>query len=251
MAWIVAAAALVVAAGLIAALIQRNRALKTGAEAARELGRELDEAKEQTRAVQERVAALEAAAADFAADAAAATAAAVVTATDDVTRERDDARLTTDAAKARLTALWALVELAEQRAWRLSQGSNIKGGPDGLPGALAMEVDCIREEVGTPGSLAIQVDPPVAPDDAAFALVAARELLAILVPHTQAYDVVVGRTGSRLAIEVVCSGWEGPDDVADDVSRLLAAVAPTGGDLQLDADSDERLRVTLQLPLGS
>jgi hypothetical protein len=62
--------------------------------------------------------------------------------------------------------------------------------------------------------------------------------------------MAVERDGSRLAIEVVCSGWEGPDDVADDVSRLLGAVGPTGGDLQLDVDGDGRLRVTLQIPLG-
>ena len=60
----------------------------------------------------------------------------------------------------------------------------------------------------------------------------------------------VGAGRAHLAIEVVCTGWEGPAAAADDVSRLLAAVAPAGGDLQLDADADGRLRATLQLPLA-
>jgi hypothetical protein len=150
---------------------------------------------------------------------------------------------------ARLAALWALAQIEQQRAWRLSTGSDFDGDT-GLGPALAMEVERIREDVGTPGSLDARLDQPVAEHDAAFALSAARGLLAVLVPHTQAYDMAIEQDGSRLAIEVVCTGWEGPAEAADDVSRLLAAVAPAGGNLSLDTVPDGRLRATLQLPLA-
>jgi hypothetical protein len=149
----------------------------------------------------------------------------------------------------RLGVLWSLAQLEQQRAWRLSLAPAARPEPDGLAGLLAMEVERIREEVGTPGSLDVELEPPVAADDAVLAFVAARELLAVLVPHTQAFDLAVGRDGTRLEVEVVCVGWEGPDSAADDIGRLLATVAPAGGDLQVDADDDGRLRATMQLPL--
>ena len=62
--------------------------------------------------------------------------------------------------------------------------------------------------------------------------------------------MAIEHEGQQLAIEVVCTGWEGPAEAADDVSRLLAAVAPAGGNLSLDTDAEGRLRATLQLPLG-
>jgi hypothetical protein len=159
------------------------------------------------------------------------------------------AALAPDPPDVRLAALWALAQIEQQRAWRLSTGSDVDGDT-GLGPALAMEVERIREDVGTPGSLETRLDEPVAVHDAAFALSAARGLLAVLVPHTQAYDMAIEQDGSQLAIEVVCTGWEGPAEAADDVSRLLAAVAPAGGNLSLDTDPDGRLRATLQLPLA-
>jgi hypothetical protein len=232
MAWILVAVLAVVAAGLGAALVRlqgRRRAAETGKERAEARVAALDaQALAAVTAAEARITALETQAQAAEAQLAA------------VKAERDP----------RLVALWALAQLEQQRAWRLTLAAVIEGEPDGLPGALAMEVDRIREEVGTPGTLTLQVDPPVAIDDAALALLAARELLAALVPHTQAYDMVIGRDGSRLDIEVVCSGWEGPAEAADDISRLLAAIAPAGGDLQLDADADGRLRAVVQLQLG-
>jgi hypothetical protein len=148
----------------------------------------------------------------------------------------------------RLAALWALAELAQRRAWRLSLATP-DAAADGLGGALRMEVDRIREEVGTPGSLEAHLEPAVAADDATLALLAARELLATLAPHTEAYDMTVDRDGARLTISVVCTGWDGPSESADEVSRLLAAVAPAGADLRLDASAEGRLEATLELPL--
>jgi hypothetical protein len=89
----------------------------------------------------------------------------------------------------------------------------------------------------------------VSPDDAVLALLAARELLATLAPHTEAYDVEVERQGAGLTVRVACTGWDGPTEAADDVSRLLAALAPAGADLQLAAGDDGRLEATMTIPL--
>jgi hypothetical protein len=199
MAWLLAAAMAIVAAGLAVALVRRTAAM-------RELRARLSE--------------LEA-----------------------------KAEMGKGGSEPRLLVLWALAQLEQQRAWRLSLAPAPSSEPDGLAELLAMEVDRIREEVGTPGSIDVRLEPPVAADDAVLALLAARELLAVLVPHTQAYDLAVERDGAHLEVEVICDGWEGPDTAADDIGRLLATVAPAGGDLQLEADDKGRLRATLQLPL--
>ena len=245
MAWILVAVLAVIATGLGVAVRQarhqRDRAQEGKGAAEARLGALEAESAAAERTAADRVAALEAevAAGRDAAQAGTAAVAAQAVA---------EARLGT--VEPRLAALWALALLEQQRTWRLSLASPNAAGPDGLAGALAMEVDRIREEVGTPGTLELRLDPPVATGDAALALLAARELLAALVPHTQSYDVVVGREGPRLSVDVVCTGWEGPTEAADDVSRLLAAVAPTGGDLQLDADTDGRLLARLQIDLA-
>jgi len=122
------------------------------------------------------------------------------------------------------------------------------GAPDNLPGALDIEVERIREEVGTPGTLTIDLAATTAEDDA-LVFHATRQLLALLVPHTQAFDLVLQRVDDHAVLELTCSGWEGPDQVADGVGRLLEAVAPAGGDLELDMLPDDRLQATLRLPL--
>lgn len=153
---------------------------------------------------------------------------------------------------ARLGSLWALTVLEQQRQWQLSvAGTTPSPGsaPDGLVGVLTVEVERIREEVGTPGSLDVGMTPPATADDNALIFHATRQLLALLVPHTQAFDLVLHRLDDDAVLELTCSGWEGPDHVADGVGRLLEAVAPAGGDLELDTLPGDRLQATLRLPL--
>jgi hypothetical protein len=111
-----------------------------------------------------------------------------------------------------------------------------------------VEVERIREEVGTPGSLETTIEPPVSAGDAALIFHATRQLLGLLVPHTQAFDLSVGRSGAEVVVELTCSGWEGDAHLAEGMGRLLEAVAPAGGDLELDTLSDERLQAILRLP---
>ena len=142
--------------------------------------------------------------------------------------------------------------LEQQRQWQLSVAGTTPsagGAPDGLVGVLTIEVERIREEVGTPGSLDVGMTPPATADDNALIFHATRQLLALLVPHTQAFDLVLHRLDDDAVLELTCSGWEGPDHVADGVGRLLEAVAPAGGDLELDTLPGDRLQATLRLPL--
>ena len=85
----------------------------------------------------------------------------------------------------------------------------------------------------------------------AFAGERAGIAVTIVVPHgnSTAKNAAMRSLGADLAIDVVCTGWEGPAEAADDISRLLAAVAPAGGNLSLDTDADGRLRARLRLPL--
>lgn len=147
----------------------------------------------------------------------------------------------------RLPSLWALTLLEQQRQWHLSGVAD--SAPDSLSSVLAVEVERIREEVGTPGSLTVTMTPPASAADDALIFHATRQLLALLVPHTQAFDLDLHRAKDHAVLELICSGWEGPDHVADGVGRLLEAVAPAGGDLELDTLGDDRLQATLRLPL--
>jgi outer membrane biosynthesis protein TonB len=152
-----------------------------------------------------------------------------------------------DATDGRLPSLWALTLLEQQRQWHLSGVAD--SAPDSLSSVLAVEVERIREEVGTPGSLTVTMTPPVSAADDALIFHATRQLLALLVPHTQAFDLDLRRADDHAVLELICSGWEGPDHVADGVGKLLEAVAPAGGDLELDTLPDDRLKATLRLPL--
>ncbi len=142
--------------------------------------------------------------------------------------------------------------LEQQHQWQLSGAAGTPAGqsaPDSLPAVLTVEVDRIREEIGTPGSLTVQMSPPATAADDTLIFHATRQLLALLVPHTQAFDLDLRRADNYAVLELICSGWEGPDDVAEGVGRLLEAVAPAGGDLELDTLPDDRLQATLRLPL--
>ncbi len=155
----------------------------------------------------------------------------------------------------RLPSLWALTVLEQQRQWRLSAGAGAAtpstAPPEDFSRALEVEVERIREEVGTPGSLSSQVDPPISSGDAALVFHATRQLLGLLVPHTQAFDLKIDGDNGQVRLELTCSGWEGDAQLADGVAELLEAVTPAGGDLELDALSDDQLRATLKLPVRS
>lgn len=168
-------------------------------------------------------------------------------------KEVKEARRGDATAQSRLEALWALVRLEQHRSWRLTLAPSASGWPDAplpdLAGILSMEVERIREEVGTPGSVEASIN-GVSPEDAVLCVSAARELLRILTMHTHAYELSVWTKYGQLMVEVLCSGWEGDEGVLADTATIRDAVAPLGGDLRLEPPRKSRLRATLSLPLA-
>jgi hypothetical protein len=157
------------------------------------------------------------------------------------------------ASRSRLEALWTLVRLEQHRSWRLTLAPSSAGWPDeplpDLTGILKMEVERIREEVGTPGSVEASID-DVRPEDAVLCVSATRELLRVLTMHTHAYEVSAWTKYGQLNVEVLCSGWEGNDVVLADTAGIRDALVPVGGDLRLEPPRKSRLRATLSLPMA-
>jgi hypothetical protein len=146
----------------------------------------------------------------------------------------------------RLDSLWELALLELRHGWG---GEELQGAP-GIAEALAGELTRIREETGTPGNLRTTLDAEPSPGDSLLALKATAGLLAVLVRHTQAYDVVLSGKPERLVVTVTCEGWEGPERVADDISELYLALRPAGALLEVDTDTVGRVLATLQLPMS-
>ena len=155
-------------------------------------------------------------------------------------------------ARNRLAALWGLTLFELARAWPLDSPDGVverdSATGSNLAAALSNEVERIREETGTPGTLRSDLDPaPAAPVSEAVWRTS-KALLGVLVRHTQAFDVVLSRQAPDLVATVVCEGWEGPESVADDISELYAVVAPSGIHLEVDQDAEGRVRATLRVP---
>lgn len=158
-----------------------------------------------------------------------------------------------DQARASLDTLWALAALESDRAWRLTMGSlggpGASGVPSTLEAALAAEVERIREETGAPGQFRAAISRPLSAADAVLGLRAVQTLLATLTRYSQSYGLEVGDRDGRLVATLACEGFDAPDSVADETTSLLAAIAPRGGDLDLDSLPDGRLQARLSLPL--
>jgi hypothetical protein len=170
--------------------------------------------------------------------------------------QHDEIKGTRRTAQARLEAMWALVRLEQHRNWRLTLAPPAAGWSDTVPevpvdltGVLTMEVERIREEVGTPGSLEASVS-DLRPEDAVLCVSATRELLRVLTLHTTAYEVSVWTKPGQLIVEVICIGWEGEEGVLADAAGIREAISDVGGDLRLEPTRRSRLRATLSLPLS-
>jgi len=167
--------------------------------------------------------------------------------------QHDEIKGTRRTAQARLEAMWALVRLEQHRSWRVTFAPPAAGWSDHAPvdltGVLTMEVERIREEVGTPGSLEASIN-DLRPEDAVLCVSATRELLRVLTLHTTAYEVSVWTKPGQLIVEVICIGWEGEEGVLADAAGIREAIAVVGGDLRLEPTRRSRLRATLSFPLS-
>lgn len=147
-------------------------------------------------------------------------------------------------------ALWELERLRLEREWYAIGGPSIPmpsgwDGTDGtdLSAAVAVELEVIREVVGTPGHL----DPPGNPvtADPATSIIVTRlagELLQTLARGGLELSVSI-EDDEELAVAVATGAVE----TAEDLSRLSAAASRAGGELGVEA-GDDGLRVELRLP---
>lgn len=158
----------------------------------------------------------------------------------------------------RIEALWALGELETRRSGYLSvpptpaqpvDGANEPDPLESLKLGLAAEVARIREEIGTPGELDVGELEGLDRGDSLLLVRATQALLAALARHCDAYDLHVEQDTQEARAFVTCQRWEGPDRSADDMSALLTALEPVGGELDLDRDGAGRLRASLSLPV--
>lgn len=155
----------------------------------------------------------------------------------------------------RIDALWALGDLETRRSGYVSAPpgpSGETGQPEPLESlkvGLAAEVTRIREEIGTPGELEMGEFHGLDRGDSLVVVRATQALLAALARHCDAYDLRVEQDTHEARAVVTCERWEGPDRSADDMSALLKALEPVGGELDLDRDGAGRLRAALTIPV--
>ena len=147
-------------------------------------------------------------------------------------------------------ALWELERLRLEREWYAIGGLAMPmpagwDGGDGtdLSAAVAVELEVIREVVGTPGRL----DPPTRPvtADPATAIIVTRlagELLRTLARGGLELSVSI-EDDDELAVAVAT----GATETAEDLSRLAAAADRAGGSLDVRS-LDDGVRVEVRLP---
>jgi flagellar biosynthesis GTPase FlhF len=147
-------------------------------------------------------------------------------------------------------ALWELERLRLEREWNAIGGlaMPMPAGWDGADGtdlsaAVAVELEVIREVVGTPGRIATPAQPVTA--DPATAIIVTRlagELLRALARGGLELSVSI-EADDDLAIAVATAAAE----TADDLSRLATAASHAGGTLDVQP-VDEGVRVEVRLP---
>jgi hypothetical protein len=147
-------------------------------------------------------------------------------------------------------ALWELERLRLEREWNAIGGlaMPMPAGWDGTDGtdlsaAVAVELEVIREVVGTPGRIATPAQPVTA--DPATAIIVTRlagELLRALARGGLELSVSI-EADDELAVAVAT----GAAETAEDLSRLATAASRAGGRLDVQP-VDEGVRVEVRLP---
>jgi hypothetical protein len=147
-------------------------------------------------------------------------------------------------------ALWELERLRLEREWNAIGGlaMPMPAGWDGTDGtdlsaAVAVELEVIREVVGTPGRIATPAQPVTA--DPATAIIVTRlagELLRALARGGLELSVSI-EADDELAVAVAT----GAAETVEDLSRLATAASRAGGRLDVQP-VDEGVRVEVRLP---
>jgi multidrug efflux pump subunit AcrA (membrane-fusion protein) len=161
------------------------------------------------------------------------------------------ARRQAEAERSALEGLWKLAVIEGRRDWQLTMAQAGPGGPVAattLADTLSGDVDRIREETGTPGSIrsALAAEPGAA--ESVITLRAVQALLAVLARYCDAYDLQLSGDGGKLVATLTCERFQGGETVLADASSVAEAVGPCGGNLDLRQDAGGRLHARLSLP---
>lgn len=166
-----------------------------------------------------------------------------------------EARLSAAEAAARvawgaLDALWGIGQL--EASWALRDEAAITtatldADAGGLAGVLGEEVERVRDEAGTPGTL--RVDAPDVP--AGTATLVARGVHALVSPlarHCDSYALKVERSDLRVVVTVDGHGFDGSETLRADLGTLAATLA-LGGVIATFHSAEGMLRAVMEVPV--
>jgi hypothetical protein len=148
-----------------------------------------------------------------------------------------------------LDGLWAIAQL--ECGWaRRRQGLPADGSAEsGLAALLAAEVERIREEVGTPGSLELTITREVTGREELLVCRSAQALLEAVARRSQAFDLATTVDHAELAITVICHDVDRPETIMADLSALAGAIEPAGGQLHAKPPEEGQLRAEIHFPV--
>jgi hypothetical protein len=216
--WIVAITAVAVIVVVVLAATLRHRRLS---EELRSERAELDDARRSTEHLETRVATLRQELSE---------------------QHRANAELTAKlrtAGDTRAAGLWALERLRQSRLAGTptlhATGPGIDIAAD-LGAALALELELLREEVGTYAEVTgIELGNPVSPREALAVLRVVQELAAALAKRSDELRIMIERDGDAARVTVTASGWSEP---APNHAILDRCVAALNGTLELRPEAD-------------
>lgn len=167
-------------------------------------------------------------------------------------QHRENAELTAklrSAGDARAAGLWTLERIRQGRlagtpSLQPTTGPGIDIATD-LRAAVALELELLREEVGTYAEVSdVELGNPVSPREALAVLRVIQELSAALAKRADELRITVGRDGDSALVTVVASGWS---EAAPNHGVLERGVAALNGTLELRSEA-EVLTAEVRIP---
>jgi hypothetical protein len=153
------------------------------------------------------------------------------------------------AGDSRAAALWTLERIRQSRlagtpSLQPTTGPGIDIATD-LRAALALELELLREEVGTYAEISgVNLGDPVSPREALAVLRVVQELAAALAKRADELRITVERDGDSALVTVVASGWT---ESTPNHGILERGVTALNGTLELRSDA-EVLTAEVRIP---
>ena len=169
-----------------------------------------------------------------------------------VEQHRENAELTAklrSAGDARASGLWALERLRQARlagtpSLPTTTGPGIDLATD-LRDAIALELELMREEVGTYAEVTgVELGSPVSPREALAVLRIVQELAAALAKRSDELQITIERDGDAARVSVRAAGWSEGSRNHTNLERCVAAL---DGTLVLEP-ADDVLLAEVRIP---